>query len=95
MILYHGSNVEIVEIDLQKSRPNKDFGRGFYLSADHDQALRMAQFKTKIEGGSPFVTEYEFDDTLMNVTPLPIPPHPPAIRACRSTRPSTRRNRTH
>jgi len=40
MILYHGSNVEIVEIDLQKSRPNKDFGRGFYLSADHDQALR-------------------------------------------------------
>lgn len=49
MILYHGSNVEIVEIDLQKSRPNKDFGRGFYLSANHDQALRMAQFKTKIE----------------------------------------------
>ena len=65
MILYHGSNVEIVEIDLQKSRPNKDFGRGLYLSADHDQALRMAQFKTKIEGGSPFVTEYEFDDTLL------------------------------
>ena len=47
MILYHGSNVEIVVIDLQKSRPNKDFGRGFYLSADREQAFRMAQFKTK------------------------------------------------
>lgn len=65
MILYHGSNIEIVEIDLLKSRPNKDFGRGFYLSAKRDQAFRMAQFKTKIEGGNPSVTEYEFDDFLL------------------------------
>ena len=65
MILYHGSNIEIIEIDLQKSRPNKDFGQGFYLSAERDQAFRMAQFKTKIEGGCPFVTEYEFDDSLL------------------------------
>lgn len=42
MILYHGSNVEIVRIDLAKSRPNKDFGKGFYLSADYHQAIRMA-----------------------------------------------------
>lgn len=35
MILYHGSNIDIVDIDLLKSKPNKDFGRGFY---------RMAQF---------------------------------------------------
>ena len=26
MILYHGSNVAIDEIDLSKSRPGKDFG---------------------------------------------------------------------
>lgn len=32
--LYHGSTVNINNIDLAKSRPNKDFGRGFYLSAD-------------------------------------------------------------
>ncbi len=37
MILYHGSNTNITEIDLQKSKPNKDFGRGFYLS---DQKLK-------------------------------------------------------
>ena len=29
--LYHGSNVKIETIDLKKSRPNKGFGRGFYL----------------------------------------------------------------
>lgn len=34
MKLYHGSTVNIEIIDLDKSRPNKDFGRGFYLSAD-------------------------------------------------------------
>lgn len=28
--LYHGSTVDIEHIDLLKSRPNKDFGRGFY-----------------------------------------------------------------
>ena len=65
MILYHGSNIEIIEIDLRKSRPNKDFGRGFYLSADREQAFRLAQFKTRIEGGDTFVTEFEFDDSFL------------------------------
>lgn len=32
MILFHGSNVQIENIDLSKSRPFKDFGRAFYLS---------------------------------------------------------------
>ena len=41
--LYHGSTVNIERIDLQKSRPNKDFGRGFYLSADRQQAWRMGR----------------------------------------------------
>ena len=31
MRLYHGTNKEFLEIDLLKSKPNKDFGRGFYL----------------------------------------------------------------
>ena len=33
MILYHGSNVEIFDIDLSMSKPYKDFGRAFYLLA--------------------------------------------------------------
>jgi hypothetical protein len=32
MIIYHGSYEEIVKIDLSKSVPNKDFGRGFYYA---------------------------------------------------------------
>lgn len=51
--LYHGSTVNIKQIDLRKSRPNKDFGRGFYLSADRDQAWRMGEFKALTEGGNP------------------------------------------
>ena len=44
MILYHGTTVDIERIDFMKSKPNKDFGRAFYLSEDYNQALEMAQF---------------------------------------------------
>ena len=47
MILYHGTNITFETIDLKKSKPNKDFGQGFYLSADYEQAMAMAQ--TKVE----------------------------------------------
>ena len=30
MILYHGSFIEINKPDLKHSRPNVDFGKGFY-----------------------------------------------------------------
>lgn len=32
MILYHGSNMLIEKIELELSKPNKDFWKGFYLS---------------------------------------------------------------
>ena len=37
MKLYHGSNVKIAIPDLSKSKPFKDFGQGFYLSADRNR----------------------------------------------------------
>jgi predicted RNA-binding protein YlxR (DUF448 family) len=40
--LYHGSNIKIEVPDLAHSKPFKDFGRGFYLSVDRQQALDMA-----------------------------------------------------
>lgn len=56
MKLYHGTNRDFDQIDLLKSKPNKDFGRGFYLSADYKQALNMAQVKVEqLESGSPIV----------------------------------------
>ena len=39
MRLYHGSSIEITKIDLAKSKPNKDFGKAFYLSDDNQQAF--------------------------------------------------------
>ncbi len=47
MILYHGTNVEFEEIDLTKSKVGKDFGCGFYLSADREQALELAKRKAE------------------------------------------------
>lgn len=65
MILYHGSNIDIQVIELSKSRPNKDFGQGFYLTEDKQQALRMAEQKVLQSGGSPVVNVYEFDETYL------------------------------
>ena len=72
MILYHGSNMTIERIDLDKSKPNKDFGKGFYLSESETQALEMATFKTSLLGGEPVVTKFEFDESVMQSTDLRI-----------------------
>ncbi len=64
MKLYHGSTTDIQHIELSKSKPNKDFGRAFYLSVDFEQAMEMAQFKADIEDAAPVINAYEFDDAL-------------------------------
>ena len=62
MKLYHGTNIVFDKIDLQKSKPNKDFGQGFYLSPDYDQALNMANIKTEqLQEGEPTVIEFEVE----------------------------------
>lgn len=65
MKLYHGSTIDIQRIDLAKSKPNKDFGRAFYLSTDEQQALEMAQFRAEFEETTPVINVYEFDETLL------------------------------
>lgn len=65
MKLYHGSNVEIHEIDLAKCRPYKDFGQGFYLTALPEQAVKMANRVSRIYGGSPCTTVFDFDVSLL------------------------------
>jgi len=63
MILYHGSNQRVQQIDLAKSRPAKDFGRAFYLSSERQQAIEMAQFKAETFGGDIIINEFVFDET--------------------------------
>ncbi len=63
MRLYHGSTVIIDQIDLAKSKPNKDFGRAFYLSTDEQQAMEMARFRAEFEETKPIVNAFEFDES--------------------------------
>lgn len=72
MFLYHGSTVEIKEIDLALSKPNKDFGKGFYLSDNFEQAYEMASYKAELFGTVPYVTKFEFDETLLNNSSLEV-----------------------
>ena len=67
MILYHGTNKAFDTIDLTKSKPNKDFGQGFYLSREYSQAMEMAKTKfEQLKTGFPTVLTYEVDEELMN-----------------------------
>lgn len=65
MTLYHGSNMEIKEVDLLKCMPYKDFGQGFYTTMLKEQAWRMAKRRVKISGGTATVTIYEIPDDLL------------------------------
>nr|DAF78308.1 MAG TPA: Protein of unknown function (DUF3990) [Caudoviricetes sp.] len=38
MLLYHGSFTQVSEIDLNKCKQGKDFGRGFYVTSSYKQA---------------------------------------------------------
>lgn len=59
--------VAIEQIDLSKSKPYKDFGRGFYLSDNEEQALAMAHQKVmQLENGIETVNVYEFDENLLS-----------------------------
>ena len=62
MILYHGSNVDIESIDLNRSSVGKDFGCGFYLTASKEQAERMGRRRARLYGGEMVVSSYEFDE---------------------------------
>lgn len=70
MILYHGSNQRVQQIELSKSRPAKDFGRAFYLSSEYDQAVEMAKFKSETFGGDIIINEIELDESALTMPDL-------------------------
>ena len=64
--LYHGSNVKITKIDLSLCKVGKDFGKGFYLNPDYNQAQIMAAKTCRILGhGHEVVNEYQFDESVL------------------------------
>ena len=62
MKLYHGTNVDIQSIDLLKGLRYKDFGKGFYLTSARATAIRMAQKKARLFGGTATLITYELDE---------------------------------
>lgn len=61
--LYHGSNVVIEKIDLSRSKRGKDFGQGFYLNDNPNQAKAMAIRTTRfLNEGQPTLSCFEFDE---------------------------------
>ena len=61
--LYHGSNVVIEQIDLSRSKRGKDFGQGFYLNLNPDQAKAMAIRTTQfLNECQPTLSCFEFDE---------------------------------
>jgi hypothetical protein len=59
MIVYHGSSIEIKQIDLSKCEPYRDFGRGFYVTKIKQHAENWAKRKSRYKHNG-FITEYEF-----------------------------------
>ncbi|MBQ7533242.1 MAG: DUF3990 domain-containing protein [Bacteroidales bacterium] len=65
MILFHGTYLDFDRIDLSKSNKGKDFGKGFYLSENKEQAEKMAVFKSLQYGSKPIILKYDFDKNFL------------------------------
>lgn len=61
MKVYHASTLIIEKPDVLHSREKLDFGKGFYLTAIREQALRYAERFTR-RGKEAFIYEYELDE---------------------------------
>lgn len=66
MTLYHGSYLEIAEPDLKHSRPNVDFGRGFYVTPLYRQADKWCS-KFKRRGKDGIISRYSFAESRESV----------------------------
>lgn len=55
LVLFHGSQQAVLRPTVEKCRPNNDYGRGFYCTADKELACEWACQK----GADGFVNRYE------------------------------------
>jgi hypothetical protein len=77
ILLYHGTTHDFTEIDVQRGKPFKDFGQGFYLTEIYAHARNIAIRNRRIEEErlrvmgdetelAVFIYTYEFDLREMN-----------------------------
>jgi hypothetical protein len=62
MRVYHGSYTKIEKIDLSKCKPNKDFGKGFYVTKFRHHAENWASVIGEKNDAQGFITEFEYID---------------------------------
>jgi hypothetical protein len=62
MKVYHGGYIKVDKIDLSKCKPNKDFGKGFYVTKFRNHAEDWAKVIGKKYGTTGFVSEFEFSE---------------------------------
>jgi hypothetical protein len=60
MNVFHGSYTAIHKVDLEKGEPNKDFGRGFYVTKIREQADYWARRMGRLHKTDAVVTEFLF-----------------------------------
>ena len=61
-ILYHGAVLSVPEPLAHVGRPDLDFGPGFYVTNDRDQAIKWANTKAgRKRGLKPILNIYRFD----------------------------------
>jgi hypothetical protein len=70
MKVYHGSYLEIQTIDLSQGRPNRDFGRGFYVTMYRRQAEEWASRKGEDNRTEGVVSEFILDEYIWEDTEL-------------------------
>ncbi len=61
MIVYHGSNIEVIKPDINHSRKAVDFGQGFYVTPIYEQARKWSE-KFKRRGKNAVVNRYHLSD---------------------------------
>lgn len=67
MRLYHGSNMKVEIPKIIQSKRLLDFGTGFYLTSDLEQAKKWAIRTTnRREEGEPTISVYEIDEIDLN-----------------------------
>jgi len=49
LTLYHGTTHDFKKIDVQRGKPFKDFGKGFYLTESYEHARNLAVRNRRIE----------------------------------------------
>jgi hypothetical protein len=66
MKLYHGSTVGVETPDLQKCRPETDFGQAFYTTTNFEQAEKWAKIKCRrVQAEDLVVSVFDLDENVL------------------------------